>query len=300
MRVSTTRFLSLLLASSLGCAAVIGCENKSNPLAPPAEKLEASSSESANAEVWKIERDGEAKFTMVGKVETIVGELTTTRGKLEIDLKDLTRTRGAVEMDLLTLETMTFEDKAKNKKQTADALTWLEVSERPGNEESRKKHQWAVFAIRSIDKAVPANIAALSGDTRSAQITATGDLLLHGRKTSLTVELQAEFDFSGGTPQRLEIETKEPMVVNLAAHDVRPRDSVGKLITTLSEALKVKLADDATITFDLDASPTGKKMNLPPAPPRQVAPAPSHAPSHAPGNAPGAPQPAQKPATPQP
>ena len=293
MRVHATPILALLLASSLACASLAGCEGKQTKLAPEVENLEASTSDSANAEIWKISADGDAKFTMEGKIETIVGELSSTRGQLDIDLKDLTRTRGSVEMDLFTLETSTFEEAGKNAKQTVDALTWLEVAERGADVANRAKNQWAVFAIRSIDKAEPADITAVAGDKRKALITATGDFLLHGRRSVLTVQLEADFEFSEGKPAKLEIETAAPMVVNLAAHDVRPRDNVGKLLATITDALKLKVADDAKITFELDATPTGKMMVLPAAPaptaPAPAAPAPT-APA-APAPAPTAPAP---------
>ena len=125
MRVRTQPVLGLLLSSSLAFAALLGCDSKPTNLAPAADKLDVSSSDSANAEVWKIARDGEADFIMEGKIETIRGEFGVTRGQLEIDLKDLTRTRGSVEMDLLSLETKTFKEAGKNAKQTVDALTWL-------------------------------------------------------------------------------------------------------------------------------------------------------------------------------
>ncbi len=286
MRVRTQPVLGLLLSSSLAFAALLGCDSKPTNLAPAADKLDVSSSDSANAEVWKIARDGEADFIMEGKIETIRGEFGVTRGQLEIDLKDLTRTRGSVEMDLLSLETKTFKEAGKNAKQTVDALTWLEVAERSGNEANRKKHQWAVFAIRSIDKADPSDITGLTGDSRSAKITATGEFLLHGRKSVLTVQLKAEFSFSDGNPVQLEIETIEPLAVNLPAHDVKPRDNVGKLLATVTDALKLKVADDAKITFELDATPTGKTLSLPPAKPAPAAPIAPTAPAPKPADAP--------------
>ena len=293
MRVRTAPLFGLLLSSSLACATcvvVAGCDRGPGKLAPATDKLDVSSSDSANAEVWKIARDGEASFVMEGKVETVRGELSKTRGQLEIDLADLTRTRGTVEIDLLTLETKTFKEPGKNAKQTVDALTWLEVAKRTGNEANRAKHQWAAFAIRSIDKADPANLDAQTGDNRTSMITATGEFLLHGRKSLLTVQLKADFDFSEGKPVQLEIETVEPLVVNLAAHDVKPRDHVGKLVAKVGEVLKAKVADDAKITFELDATPTGKKLNLPPAPaapPAPPGPALKTPPPAAPGEKPG-------------
>ena len=254
----------------------------SEELAPVASALKASKSESTSAQTWSIAADSEAEFVMKGKLETIKGRVKAGQGELQIDIGDLLKTRGTIKLDVSTLSTSTFEEEGKNKKQTVDALTWLEVHERGAAADEIKSNQFASFAIRKIDSAVPADLTTVSGAERGSKVKATGELLLHGRKSTHTVELDIKFSFEGKRPTALRIDSAKPFTVSLKAHDVKPRDNVGKLLAKVTQVLQDKVAESADISLKLKATPAGKTAKAGGNAPSSNAPS-SNAPS---GNAP--------------
>jgi hypothetical protein len=242
------------LCGALSTAACKGDEQPAPTLAPTASALAVSKSESRAAAKWTIDEAGKASFVMAGKLETIQGDATRMRGNLEIDLADLTKTRGSIECDMTTLVTRTFEDVEKNQKQTVDALTWLEVHERGADPAKIEEHRWAVFAIREITKAEPKDLSQ-GGAARSTKVTAKGELLLHGRKSDHTVELDASVAFDGEKPKSLTLKTSKPFTVSLIAHDVKPRDNVGKLLQTVTQTLRDKVSESADASLEITARP---------------------------------------------
>ena len=186
-------FYAAALLFTAGCNGE-GKKTDAPTLAPTASGLAASKSESKAATEWKVDEAGTASFTMKGHVETVIkGDTKKMRGQLEIDLADLTKTRGTIECDMTTLAMHTFDDEEKNEKQTVDAQTWLEVHDRIGDPAKVKANQWAVYAIRTITSAEPKDLSK-GGATRTAKVTAKGELLLHGRKSEHSVDLEATFD----------------------------------------------------------------------------------------------------------
>ena len=257
------RYVHAATAATLGLVIslpLVGCDdNKPNTkLAPSASALASSKSESKKALVWPIAKDGKATFQMDGKIETIKGDVSSTKGELQLDLTDLKKTRGVISMDMQKLVTKTFEEEGKNKKQNEHALTWLEVSEGNNKPEVIKANRWAHFAIRSIDSAEPNDLSKGTGAKRTAKVKATGDLLLHGHKSSHTVELIAEFTFEGAKATGVSVKTGKPFVINLASHEVKPRDPGGILVQKVSDILKQKVAETANVTLDLKATNSGK------------------------------------------
>ncbi len=246
--------MTLALVGSLALAA---CEERSErpkTTAPTASALAPSKSDSAKAEKWTVSEAANVTFEMAGKLENIKGKITKARGELQLDLSDLTSTRGVIELDMTTLSTHTFGEAGKDTKQTADALTWLEVSDSVDGK-LKKEHQWASFAIRSIGSAEPRDLTALTGDERTAKIKASGDLLLHGHKSAHDVELDVEFTMTGGEGTKVKFKTSKPMTIALDAHKVEPRDDVGKLVGwAVNNVLRDKVAESAAVSFELGAS----------------------------------------------
>lgn len=274
----------------------------------------APAKDSGNAEVWSVAPAGSASFEMKGKLETIRGTFGGAVGTLQLDLSDLRRSRGAVEFDIATLSIQTFEEAAKNVKQAASALLWFEV-EAPAAPPAPSQpsaplgaagapaaaaaappsapaasapsalgggadpERIARFTLRSIERAEPNDVAAGAGAERKVELEATGELLLHGQRSEQRVALEATFTFTGAKATGLTLRTLRPMVVNLAAHEVRPRDPAGKLLATITDALRLKVAEEAEVTLSLSATPTGQRAELPAAPPAAPRPAPSPPPS---------------------
>jgi hypothetical protein len=254
-----TRKYWTLLAVALTAVACedSGAAQKPKTAAPTATALASSKSESKMASAWTLTDTGKATFEMAGKIETIKGTVEKPKGKLEIDLSDLTKTRGTIEIDASTLKTITFGDAGKDGKQTEHALTWLEIADNIGNAGVQKKNRYAAFAIRSIESAEPKSLSK-GGASRSAKIIAKGELLVHGHKSEHTVKLDVSFTFEGDKPTKLSMTTSEAITLNLEAHEIRPRDNVGKFIGWAGKnILRDKVSETAKISLSFEATPKG-------------------------------------------
>lgn len=261
-RLTFTATSALLVALGLAC----DDEKKASDDAPPktvvsAKALAPSKSASKMAGVWSVSSDSNITFEMVGKIETIKGKVSGAKGELQVDLTDLTQTRGQIAVDVTTLTTHTFDDEGKDGKQTKDALVWLEVGEVTAAN-LRDEYRYATFAIREIQNASVKDVTKLTGAQRSAKVTAVGDFLLHGKKSEQTIELDVGFTFEGDTPKSLSIKTAKPFVVNLAGHEVKPRDNVGQLVAKVTQLLQDKVAETSSVSLELTASPTGREVKM--------------------------------------
>jgi hypothetical protein len=94
----------------------------------------------------------------------------------------------------------------------------------------------------------------MSGTERKVRFTAKGEFSLHQRRALKAVELEATFWFSGGRPTGVAVKSVKPFPVDLAEHEVRPRDAFGKFaLKTLAE-LAPKVAKEAAVVVDFTAS----------------------------------------------
>src|SRR5262249_2892865 len=143
-------------------------------------------------------------------------------------------------VDLTTLSTHTFHND-DDLSQTKHARTWLEVGD-AASAEDREKNRWVVYAIRAIDAVAPsADVTKIAptkqgaDDVRVVTLTAKGDLLLHGHKVeNREAQLEARLHYPSGAPAdskptSIEIKSKAPLRITLAEHDVKPRDTFGKI-----------------------------------------------------------------------
>ncbi len=253
-----------------------GCESEpAAPLAPTASALVATK-KAASASKFTIDpAASKVSFLMEAPEEKIRGSLeNATTGALEIDPTDLTKTTGVIVIDIAKLEL--FQTKpgeggkpgteVKEDLQNQHARAWLEIDD-SAPEAEKKKNERVEFAIRTVEKVSAADVTKLSGAERKVTLSATGEVLLHQRKSTKTVELEATFTFDGDKPKSVRVRTVKPFVVGLAEHDVKPREAFGKLAQKTLELLAPKVAKEAPIQVDLVASLAGAAPPGPAAPP---------------------------------
>ncbi len=259
--------LSLGLAGCASIAVMAACNKKDDGpgLAPSASALAVSKTEPSapSGSVWHFAVDPQARthVEMPGLKENIKGDTTAGTGNLDIVPMNLAESRGLVRIDLSTFATHTFgnDDDAT---QTKHARTWLEVVVGGQTSDSMR---WADFAIRSIDGLSAADLTKVAAvrdgdsDVRRVTMTVHGDLLVHGHKVEKEDAVEVAFRYAPGAPAearpvRIEMKSKQPMRVVLKEHDVRPRDTEGK-IAAWTTNLIAKVAETADVTVDLAATP---------------------------------------------
>lgn len=174
-------------------------------------------------------------------------------------------------MDLSTLTTNTFTGKdaeSNNAAQTAHARTWLEVADGADgklDEKVKSANRYAIYAIRSVEGASATDLTKVAptkdgaDDVRSVHLTTKGELLIHGHKVDCDGEVDLAFRYDAGAPadkpKALVVKTAKPLRVVLAEHDVKPRDSFGKLAKESFHLLGTKVAENADISLELRARP---------------------------------------------
>jgi hypothetical protein len=264
--VCTPRLASFFV---LGSLAIAGCSKSDSSSVTVAESASALASSQAPTSAmvvkYKLQTDGKTAIDMPAPNEHIKAATSATDGTLDVDLMNVTNTRGQVKADLTTLVTSTFDDPAKNSGQTEHAHNWLEVGSLV-TPEVKEANRWVIFAIRSIDGASATDITKVSPtkdggeDIRTVTLTAHGEVLLHGHKSNKDATLEVKFHYPSGAapdskPTKIDINTKTPLHIVLAEHDIKPLDNFGKLATASLGLLGTKVANAADITFDLTAVP---------------------------------------------
>ena len=253
--------LSTLLASAVAALVQVSCDSpasktraapSASALPSPAAAPSGAAAATAPTGAWQIQPSAQVAFVMHGKIETIRGRIPAAKGQLSVDPGDIAATRGEIQVDLLSLVTETFDSEPRNTKQTRDARTWLEVSDAV-EPQTAARHRWARFRIDKIDSADPPSVATLGGAERSAEVAASGVLILHGVESQHSVRLRVSFDYAGAEARGVKVKTVEPFKVDLKRHRVEPRDNLGKLLETVSEILQDKVAQEAEVSVDLEA-----------------------------------------------
>lgn len=267
MKPTNTRLSWMLL--SLACAGLYGCESQpSAPLAPSASALAPTKPAATTAESKKLAIDkatSKVEFMMDAPQEKIRGRVNgALEGEIQADPRDITRTTGLLTVDISGIElyqtvaddTGKFGEEKKSDTQNQHARTWLEISD-DAPEDIRKKNSRVEFAIRAIEEASQKDVTAMTGPTRKVNVKAKGDFLLHGRKTEKTADLEVTFTYDGDKIASVAIKTTKPLTVDLAEHDVRPRDKFGSLAQKTLEVLAPKVAKEALVSLDFTARPAG-------------------------------------------
>lgn len=269
-----------VLGLSLTALALLGCEEKpaAQPTAAPAATAAAptalaSAAPAALAQA-KPPVEGAVKlsvdkaqskvdFIMDAPKEKIRGRAeNATQGEIFVDPTDLTKLSGTIAVDITALELFqkkaaddgTFGEEKKEDKQNEHARAWLEISaDTP--EDVRKKNALVDFTISSIEDTSVKDLTKVEGAERKAAIKAKGLFSLHGHKAEKTVELEATFHYDGAKLTHVQIKTTQPFSVELAVHDVRPRDGFGKLAKATLEVVAPKVAKEALVSVDVTARP---------------------------------------------
>ncbi len=279
---------AFLLSASLAWA----CSKKEPPPPPPTEPWPAhagtSDAPASPTTAYVIEERGVARLTLKAKDATARGELRVARGELQVQLQNLSRTRGTISVDVASISMLESGD-AGPRDATNAARSWLNVgSNRPEAEIERVR--WAKFEILRIDevsaetpalgrkaKATPPSLpdagpdagadagdaAALSVEARSVRLAATGALTFNGMRVERRVSLEATFQWEPGAsttaaPERIDIRTRRPFVVELAAHDVQPRDESGRRTPSADKWLGKLVGREARVELELSAKLRGK------------------------------------------
>ncbi|HEY3233130.1 MAG TPA: hypothetical protein VGJ84_00345 [Polyangiaceae bacterium] len=199
---------------------------------------------------------------MDAPLEKISGEaLKSIQGELFIKLSDVTQSSGLVKVDLLDLsiyqqqrkdEKQEYATKVRNDRQNGHMRTWFEISD-DTPADVRAKNRYVEFKLLKVAEPSQTNVTELPGAERKITATVTGELLLHGRKTTKSVKVEASFKFEGDQPRSVTIKTLEPLQVGLDEHDVRPREAFGKLAQATLASLGKKVAEKAPVMLEFTA-----------------------------------------------
>jgi hypothetical protein len=273
---------------SLGCAwlfslAVWGCDENKPQLAPEAaaSTLASSAPKTATSKTLEVDKGvSQVSFLMDAPVEKIRGKVSSgVDGQLFLDAKDLSQTTGNISVDISGLEIFqrkaddsgNFGEETKVEKQNEHAREWLEIGP-SAPEDIRRKNARVEFRIASV-KPSKKDVTKETGDVK-LDVEATGDFLLHGRVSKKTVLLEVTLTLEAGSPKSVHIKTKSPFAVGLEEHDVRPRDTFGKLAAKTLQDLGSKVAKESQVEIDVRLVAAGMPQSAP-ATPETAAPAPS-------------------------
>jgi hypothetical protein len=265
MRLSIIGCSALLVLASF----VTGCSKGSTDgaaLAPSASGLEKSvAAPSSKLVKMTIDPKGKTSIDMPGPKEHIKADTSAAGGNVDVDLMNVPNTRGEIKVDLQTIETHTFGNE-DDKAQTEHARTWLEAAPKLAPEVVAA-NRYAVFAIRSVENAsivdlTKAPFAPGKDGKQEKKVSATvkGEFLVHGHKVDKSVDVDVTFVYppnakSDDAPERILIQSKNPLVVTLDEHDIKPRDNGGKIAKAAFNLLGTKVADTASVSIDLAAAP---------------------------------------------
>lgn len=249
----------------LAITGALGCEDKpATPLAPTATALAPTKPATVEAKKLSVDKaSSKVEFMMDAPQEKIRGRVSgATEGEIQVDPSDLTKTTGLLTVDISGIEIFQtvaddggkFGEEKKHPMQNEHARTWLEISN-DAPEDVRKQNSRVEFAIRSIEEASQKDITKMTGATRKVTFKAKGDFLLHGRKAEKTAELEATFTYDGDKIASVAIKSTKPFSIGLAEHDVKPRESFGKLAQKTLELLAPKVAKEALVSVEVTARP---------------------------------------------
>lgn len=267
--MNTRRTAALCGGIFVAMVLVTGCDKKEDAaptrVAPPtaasvapvaAPSGSAAAAMPAKSNAFVVADEGSATFLIDAPLEKIKGKANRFRGNIEIDPMKLSATKGQVDVDLKTLKTNTFDDAEKNTKQTEHAQNWFEL----GNDvdaKLRDENQWARFTIKSVKSSGADSIADVkeADGARTVEVTADGELWLHGASVPKTVKLSVSFKGPADAPTSVQIKTVDPIPVSLKAHSVMPRDIAGKFLQGSLEKIGKKIDDNVQVSLDFTVAP---------------------------------------------
>lgn len=242
---------------------VMGCDKKSDSgAAPTSSALGAAERPSESAIAFTVQPGGKATFLMHAPLEKIHGEAPdSTAGELFVDPKDVSKSSALVKVDLDKLvlyqekrenEQGEYGERAKSDTQNEHARAWLEIGE-DAPKDVREKNRWVEFKIARLEDASEKDLTKLTGPERKITATAVGELRLHERVAPKRAKIEATFKFEGDKLVSVSAKTVEPVVVDLATHDVRPREAFGKLAQRTLEAMGSKVNKESPVHLEFTA-----------------------------------------------
>lgn len=243
---------------------LVACGGEPVKLAEKAEKLELEAPKSKGAQKFVVDpTNGKLGFDMEAPIEKIRGKVppSALTGELFVDLADITKTTGLVHVDIRELELFQrvapeegkeFGEEKKEPKQNEHARAWLEIGPDTPPEQLAK-NTLIEFSLSGVKDASATDVTKLTGAERKVTFTATGEFLLHQRKATKSVKLEATFKFAGDQATEVAVKSLEPLAIGLDEYDVRPREGFGKLAQKTLSALSPKVAKEADVSLEFTA-----------------------------------------------
>jgi hypothetical protein len=218
--------------------------------APP--KASASAPLAAGESSYLVRPAGLASVAIDAPLENFRGESKSLGGFFRLRPDALDRTSGIVTIGLEAFTTHTFADKDKDDTQTEHVHNWFEIGddvkrERPVDFEHYKD---VVFRIDGVESVAPSSDLAQVPEKDGARVVtlvARGTLWVHGRPAEKRAPLKITFRGPAAAPTEIAFESTADVVVSLAAHDVKPRDTAGKFLDGALSAVGKKLDDAAKV-----------------------------------------------------
>jgi hypothetical protein len=255
-------------------ALAAGCGKKEPPadLAPVSSaSLEAPKAATPAALTLGIEEASSSiKFLMDSPLEKIDGDAPgSASGELAVELDDLAKSSGLVKVDLDKLSLYQqkrpsgsgeYEERKKNPLQNEHARDWLQITPKAGEVSDAQVAQNRIAEFR-VEKLVPSvkSPSTLTGPERKVTADVGGTLRLHGRQLPLATRVELTFHYEGDKLTSLGVKTVEPFTIALEKFEIHPRDSAGKLVKSITDALtstlKGKVKSEAPVQVEFTAKP---------------------------------------------
>lgn len=202
-----------------------------------------------------------ARFEIPAPLETTRGQIDKIKGSILIDFDHPENTTGTIEADMTAVKVSTFSEEEKNNLQGEHMINWFEAgSDVPANK--RQQNKWIKFTITKVVSVIPpafkdsVGVQDEIGKAHAVRIVAQGDLTAHGITKPKTVNLDLIiYEITGKRYPEAKyvmlIRTQKPIEVSLKEHDIKPRDTSGKFLSTALSVVGLKLSDSALVTLDL-------------------------------------------------
>ncbi len=273
----------LPLAWMAAMLAGIACSRTDDPSEPrgaaahsapwPARPVSSALPREEDVALYELTSKSEVTFEIPGRRRMVSGRVRVLEGKLTVDLANLQRTRGFFAFDVASIVLAPLTDAGSSRYDSALAHNWLDVgASRP--EPERERLRWARFEITevtdlsapsaSLGKELTPTGSALSSGTvaegsvptkqRSVLARVVGFLNLHARQVAAASSVQTVFSFrnaedTAAAPDTIEIRSTRPFLVSLDAHDIEPRDSLGRSRSPHDDPLAGELGNLAQVSF---------------------------------------------------